>query len=61
MPKPPQRMEAQARNIDKQLLPSILTPPFTTKQDREARSLFSPQNFQERSPQISQCPNSAPS
>ncbi len=40
----------KAGNIEQTAVP-ILTPPFTPKQDRRARSLFSPQNSQERSAQ----------
>jgi hypothetical protein len=41
---------AKAQNIDESH-DSILARPFTTKQDPEARSLFTPPNFQARSAQ----------
>ena len=60
MPKPPLGLEVKAQNIDERL-PSILACSPAPKQDSGTRSLFSPQNSQERSPQISQSNNSAPS
>jgi hypothetical protein len=51
---------AKAQNID-ETRESILARPFTTKQDTEARSLFSPPNFQERSAQPTRWNNLVPS
>ena len=60
MPKPPLGLEVKAQNIDEQLR-SILACSPARRQVLEARSLFSPQNFKQRSAQISQSNNSAPS
>jgi hypothetical protein len=51
MPHPPgHNRRAKAKNIDESH-DSILTPRFSTKQYLKARSLFSPQNFKQRSAQ----------
>ena len=50
MPKPPVRMEAKAQNIDGSRSSILACSPAPT-QVLDARSLFSPPNFKQRSPQ----------
>jgi hypothetical protein len=50
MPKPPLGLEVKAQNIDEQLSSILACSPAPT-QVLEARSLSSPQNFQEQSAQ----------
>lgn len=59
MPKPPLGLEAKAQNINERL-PLILACSPAHRQVLEARSHFSPQNFQVRSPQIIRWNDSAP-